>query len=149
MTESRASGDLGRRTPATSRARVVALLVVVVATAALAGTTLAAPLGLVSAPVGSGSTPIPRCDGDGFAYSFATSGGDVTSVTVEDIADPACEGGELHVTLTDVAGNAIASAGPALVPTDGDTAPNAVTLPTTPQPSAADVARAHTSVVGP
>lgn len=149
MTESRASGELGRSAPARKRGRIVVLGVVLGVTAALAGAALAAPLGLVSSPVGADSAQIPRCDEDGFDYSFATSGGDVTSVTVADIADPGCEGGELHVTLTDAAGNAIASGGAALVPTDGDTAPNAVTLPTTAQPPAGDIARAHTNVVGP
>ena len=148
MTEPPASDELGRWAPATRRARVGALVVVIAATAVLAGTTLAAPLGLVSSRIGAASTPVPRCD-DAFDYSFGTSGGSVTSVTVEDIADPGCEGGELHVTLTDAAGNAIASGGPALVPTDADTGPNAVTLPTTAQPPAGDVARVHANVVGP
>ena len=152
MIEPRRFGDTGRssRTPDTKGiARVAVLAASAAVGAALAGAAFAAPLGLVSGLVGSGSTAIPRCDQDGFTYSLATSGGDVVSVTVGDIADPGCEGGELHVTLTDTAGNAIASGGPAVVPADGDATPNEVTLPTSSQPAAGDIARAHASVVGP
>jgi len=150
--EPRRSGDRGRpsRTPDTRGiARVAVLAASAAVGAAVAGAAFAAPLGLVSGLVGSGSSAIPRCDQNGSTYSFATSGGDVVSVTVGDIADPGCEGGELHVTLTDAAGNAIASGGPAVVPTNGDVTRNEVTLPTTAQPAAGDVARAHASVVGP
>jgi hypothetical protein len=92
---------------------------------------------------------VVRCDEDGFTYAFATSGGNVTGVTVGDIADPGCEGGVLRVTLTSAGGSAVAAAGPAALPADGDTAANAFTLSTDSQPAAGAVSGVRAVVEGP
>lgn len=117
--------------------------------AASASVALAASLGVGSAALGAGVAAVPRCDANGFTYTFTTSGGDLTAVTVADLADPACEGGELQLTLTDSTGASIASGGPQPVPTDGDSVANSLTVSTTPQPSATQVAGIHVSVNGP
>ena len=113
------------------------------------GAALAAPLGLQTAPLGAAAAPVLRCDEDGFTYAFTTSGGNVTAVTVGDVADPGCEGGVLRVTLTGGGGGAVASAGPATVPTDGDSAANAVTLATDAQPAATGVTGVRAVLEGP
>ena len=117
--------------------------------AASASVALAAALGVSASDVGVGSTPVAACDVNGFAATFTTTRGNVTAVTVAGIADPACEGGSLVVTVTNTAGNSIAMAGPQTVPTDGDTTDNSVTLANSPQPGAAQVAGYHVSVTGP
>jgi hypothetical protein len=113
------------------------------------GVALAAPLGLTNAPLGAASSPVLRCDDDGFTYAFTTSGGNVTGVTVGDIADPGCEGGVLRVTLTTSTGSALATAGPTTIPSDGDSVPNALALTTDAQPAAATVAVVRAVVGGP
>jgi hypothetical protein len=122
-----------------------------VATAALTASLASAAAlgGLGGERVAAGDGAILACDGNGFSVGYTTVGGNVTSATVADIADPACEGGELSITVTDGAGNSIASGGPTALPADGDTAPNSVTLPVSPQPAAEQVAGAHVAVVGP
>jgi hypothetical protein len=120
-----------------------------VATAASASVALAAALGVSTTKVGSGDTAIIACDTDGFTETYTTSGGVVTAVTVSGIADPGCEGGSLQLTLTNAAGDSIASAGPTTVPTDGDTSDNSMTLSNSPQPSSSAVAGIHISIVGP
>lgn len=109
----------------------------------------AASLPLGSAPVGGGDAVVSSCDAAGFTYSFTTSGGDVTTVTVGDIADPSCEGGVLQLTLTDASGTSLGSAGPQTIPTDGDGVPNSLAVSPTPQPSASQIAGIHVSVSGP
>lgn len=109
----------------------------------------AAALTVGSAPVGAGNGVVPRCDPNGFTYSFTTSGGNISSVTVGDIADPACENGVMHVTFVDSAGTSVGSAGPQTVPTDGDLLSNSMTLSTGPQPPAGQVSAIHVSVSGP
>lgn len=53
------------------------------------------------------------------------------------------------MTITNVAGNSIATAGPATVPADGDTIDSSVALTTTPQPTASQVAGYNVSITGP
>ncbi|MGH3065322.1 MAG: hypothetical protein ACRDOF_03385 [Gaiellaceae bacterium] len=117
--------------------------------AASASVALAAGFGISTTDVGAGDTPIVVCDSNGFTVSFTTSRGLVTAVTVSGIADPACEGGSLAVTVTNSAGDSIAMAGPTTVPTDGDAADNSMTMTTSAQPGAAQVAGYHVSITGP
>ena len=125
------------------------LAVLAAATALPATFASAASLGgLPTSSLGAGGAPIARCD-SGFQVGHTTSGGNVVAVTVSDIADPACEGGELSVTLTDAAGSVLASGGPTAIAADGDALPNTVVVALTPAPTAEQVADAHLSVVGP
>jgi hypothetical protein len=122
----------------------------VLGVAALTATTAFAsglgPLG--SGAVGENAAGISRCDGDGFTIaSYTTSGGDVTQAVVGGIAEPACAGGELSLTLTDASGASIGSGGPVTVPSMAD--PGSVAVPLTVQPYAGDVAGFHAVVVGP
>jgi hypothetical protein len=127
------------------------VLVTIVAVAVLsASLASAAALGGVSSGrVGAGDAAIAACDANGFTVSYTTVGGNVTAATVADIADPGCEGGDLSVTVTNGAGDSIASGGPSSIPTDGDTSPNSLTLSVSPQPTAEQVAGVHVAVVGP
>ena len=117
--------------------------------AALAGGAAAAPLVLGSGKVGAGTTAVGRCDTDGFTHAYTTSRGNVTSVTVGGLADPGCEGGTIHVTVTSSSGDSIASGGPQAIPVDAGTVDNSVTISTSPQPSATQVAGIHIVVEGP
>lgn len=110
---------------------------------------LAASLGLlVGGSLGTGAAPVTACD-TSFTVGYTTLGGNVTTVTVGDIADPACEAGDLSVTLVDSAGAAVASGGPTPVPTDGDTAAGSVAVSVSPQPTAESVAGVRIVVAGP
>ena len=128
--------------------RPVIFWLVVGAAGVLACGALAAPLVLGSAQVAAGNTTIVACDGDGLTSTYTTSRGKVTAVTIGGIADPACEGGTVRVTVTDSSGASLTSAGPQVVPTDGDTADNSVTLTTSSQPSASQVAGIHVAIEG-
>jgi hypothetical protein len=108
----------------------------------------AANLGVTAAKLGAGGATVAACDG-AFTETYTTVSGNVTSVTVADIADPACEGAELSLRLTDTAGASIASAGPATVATDPDTSPNSVTVAVGGQPDADAVAGIRISLTGP
>lgn len=129
--------------------KTTVIVLAALATSAVAGSALAAQLGLAGSKVGAGNTAVVACDTDGFTQSYTTSRGKVTAVTVGGIADPACEGGALAVTLTNSAGTSIGRAGPQTVPTDGDALPNSMTLTLSPQPDADLVAAINVSVVGP
>lgn len=129
--------------------RTVTLWSAAVATAASASVAFAAAFGISTTKLGEGDIPVVACDTDGFTLSYTTSRGNVTAVTVGAIADPACEGGSLAVTLTNAAGDSVAMAGPQTVPADGGTADNALALATTPQPGASQVAGYHVSITGP
>ena len=109
----------------------------------------AAALGGMSGAVIAGDAPITACDTSGFTVAYTTSRGNVTAVMVGDIADPGCEGDDLSVTLTNAAGDSIASGGPQMIPTDGDTADNSMTVPVTPTPAAEQVRGYHVSIVEP
>ena len=117
--------------------------------AACSSVALAATLGVGTTDVGAGNASIVACDTNGFTESYTTSAGLVTGVTVSGIADPGCEGGSLKLTLTNTAGASVASAGPATVPTDGDTADNSTTLTPIPTPLASSVAGIRISIEGP
>lgn len=120
---------------------------VAVVTASLAS---AAALGGVGSDrVAAGNAAIAACDGNGFSVSYTTVGGNLTTATVADIADPGCEGGDLSITITDSGGASIGSGGPTSIPTDGDTSPNSLTVSVSPQPTAEQVAGMHVAVVGP
>jgi hypothetical protein len=106
---------------------------------------LAAPLLLSAGKAGAGNTSVVACDADGFTHSYTTSRGNVTAVTVGGIASPACTGGALRVTVTDTSGASIASGGPQTIPT----AATSVTLATSPQPAASQVAGIAVAVEGP
>jgi hypothetical protein len=96
----------------------------------------------------SGAAPVAGCD-DAVSLAYTTSGGKVTAVTVDGIADPACEGARIEATLRG-GGLALGTAGPEPVPADGDTIADAVTLSVAaPQPAAAGVDGAHVSIEGP
>lgn len=129
--------------------RPFVFLVVVGTAGVLACGALAAPLVLDSANVGAGNTSVLACDLDGFTSAYTTSRGKVTSVTIGGITDPACEGGTLRVTVTDSSGPALTTAGPQVVPTDGDTIDDTVTLTTSTQASASAVAGIHVVIEGP
>lgn len=118
-------------------------------TAASACIAAAASFGITTKSVGGGNAPVPHCDADGFTHAFTTSRGLVTAVTVGGIADPACEGGNLSLTLTNAAGDSISMGGPQTVPTDGDTIDNSVNVATSPQPLASLLAGIHVYIEGP
>ncbi len=128
---------------------VILLGAVAVATTATASVVLAASVGISAPKLGGGNITVVACETDGFTVGYTTSRGNVTTVAVSAIADPACEGGTLAVTLTNAAGDSIATAGPQPVPTDGDTADNSLALTTSPQPGASQVAGYHVSITGP
>jgi hypothetical protein len=98
--------------------------------------------------VGAGRAAIASCDSS-FAIDYTTSNGNVTAATVGDIADPACEGGDVRLSVVSATGTEIASGGPSTVATDGDTSPDSVTVAVSPNPAAEQVATVHVSVVGP
>lgn len=95
-----------------------------------------------------GQATVASCDG-AVSVSYVTQGGNITSVTVSGIADPACEGGSLTVHALDSSNTSISAAGPATVATDADTADNTVTLTLDPQPNAEQVSATAISITGP
>lgn len=120
------------------------------AVVATAGYAAAASLGsLSSASLGAGNGSVAACDTDGVTTSYTVTGGNVTDVIVDGIADPGCEGAKLSLTLTDSGGAGIGSASSVTVPSDGDTVDNSMTVPVSPQPSASSVTNIHIAIVGP
>jgi hypothetical protein len=102
----------------------------------------AATVGLGPDTLGNGNSAIGTCD-TSFTYAYTTVGGNVTSVTVGGIADPACTGGSLRLTLTNGAGASLGNGGPVTIPSGGS-----VAVPT----SSADgelVAGARVAITGP
>jgi hypothetical protein len=95
----------------------------------------------------SGGAVVTECD-DAQTVEYETQGGLVTAVVVGGIADPACSGGRLSVTLT-AAGAGVASGGPVIVPTDGDSVDDVVTVAVTPGAPAAQVDRSDVLIEGP
>ena len=128
--------------------RVVAWCAAAV-TAATASAAVGGTLGVSSGRVGANDLAVPSCDANGFSYAFTTSRGNVTSVTVDDIADPGCESGILRLTLTDAGGASIASGGPLTVPTDGDVTANSLAVTVSPQPAAGQVVGVEVMLEGP
>jgi hypothetical protein len=121
------------------------LWIALIAGGALAGGALAAPLALTSEKLGGGNSSIVACDGDGFTPSYTTSRGNVTSITVSGIAQPACGGGILRVSVTNSSGASITAGGPQTISTGA----TSVTVSVTPQPSATQVAGIQIVVEGP
>lgn len=107
----------------------------------------AASLAVTPASIGAGSAGVDACDSS-FTLDYATQGGQVTEVTVGDLADPACEGGSLSLALTS-AGSRVGAGGPKPVPTDADTNPNLVALTIADKPQAADIDGFHVVITGP
>ena len=119
------------------------LLLAALALAATATVAAAASLGGVGGgAVGAGDATVAACD-NGFTVSYTTVGGNVTAVTVGDIA-AACAGGSLRVTVTDAGGSSIAAGGPQTLTADDST-----TVSVSPQPLAEDAAAVDISIVGP
>ena len=104
--------------------------------------------GLVPRSLGAGATGVTACDTNGLTTSWTTSGTAVTGVTIGGLSDPGCEGQSLRVTVTDSTGTSLGAGGPAVVPTDGDTADNSVTVSLSPQPAASSVTNVHVAIVG-
>lgn len=127
------------------------IVVTAVAVAALSASLASAATlgGASSTGVGAGNVSISACDTDGFSVTYTTTAGNVSAVTVGDIADPGCEGAETYTTVTNNTGDKITSGGPQTVPTDADTSPNAVTVALSPQPVAEDVAGIQIVLAGP
>jgi hypothetical protein len=92
--------------------------------------------------LGNGSNSVSACDSDGFTITYATSGGNVTSVTVGAI-DAACNGGSLKLTVVDGSRSNLASGGPVTV--SGTTAAVSVS----PNPAATATAGVDVSIAGP
>jgi hypothetical protein len=129
--------------------RFVLVTIVAVAVLSTSLASAAALGGVNTGRVGAGDAALVACDANGFIVTYTTVGGNVTAATVSDIADPGCEGGDISVTVTNSAGDSIASGGPSLIVTDGDTSPNSKTVSVSPQPAAEQVAGVHVAVVGP
>jgi hypothetical protein len=129
--------------------RVTILILTAVTLASLCVASAAALGGISGGEVSAGDAPIAACDATGFTIAYATLGGNVTAVTVHDIADPGCEGGDLSVTLTNAAGAGIATGGPEAITADGDTADNSLLVAVSPNPAAEQVSGYHISLVGP
>jgi hypothetical protein len=129
--------------------RVIVVSVAVTTLASSAFASAASLGGITGGSVGAGEAAIPACDTTGVSVSYTTTGGTVTTVTVGGLADPGCEGGALSLTLTNTAGDSIASGGPQTIPTDGDTADNSVNVSVSPNPAAENVAGYHVSIAGP
>lgn len=105
--------------------------------------------GFTAGGLAAGSAAVPRCDADGFALGYVIENGLVQSVTVGGIADPGCEGGTLRLTVVGAGGAQIGTGGPVTIPTDGDTAPNSMTISIAAQPAASAVTGLRIAVVGP
>ena len=132
------------------RPRNVAAIVLAISLAAATLPGFAASLGgLTGEKLGAGKAIVAACDTNGFTADYTTSAGNVTSVTLGGIADPGCEGGQLSLRLANSSGTSVAASGPTLVPTDGGTADNAMTMALSPTPAASVVAAIHVVVTGP
>lgn len=98
-----------------------ALILIVLAAVAASVPGFAATVGLGPDTLGNGNSAISTCD-TSFTYTYTTSGGNVTSVNVGGIADPACTGGSLVLTLTNAAGASMGGGGPVTIPAGGSVA---------------------------
>ena len=92
---------------------------------------VAASLNVTAATLGAGTGTVASCDTDGVSTSFATSysasaaGYRVTTVSIDGIATPACDGKTMKVTLVGAADASLAEltvtlATPAAAPTTFD-----------------------------
>lgn len=105
--------------------------------------------GLGSVGVGNNNATVTACDTNGITAGFTTVAGNVTTVTVDGLADPACEGGALRLTLADSANASLGSGGPTTIPTDAGVVDNSVPVTISPQPGATLVANLHVVIEGP
>lgn len=111
---------------------------------------VAATLGGINARrLGAGASVVASCDTNGVTLSYTYTGALVSAVTVAGLADPACEGAQLSVTLANSAKTSIGAAGPTTIPTDAGTVDNSVTLNLNPDPTPSAVASIHVLVNGP
>lgn len=124
------------------RGRIAFALLIAVALGCVGLASAASLGGIGPQELGAGNSVVTACDSDGVGLSYTTSGGTVQSVTVTGIAG-GCVSGSLRVVLANSTGTDIAQGGPLSV----SGASEIVTL--SPQPSAAAVAAAHISIVGP
>ena len=125
------------------RLAVIVLLCVSIPAAPAAATLLGGGSGSLL----SGTGVVAECD-DALTVTYQTEAGLVTAVVVGGIADPECAGGRVSVTLT-AAGAGVASGGPVVVPTDGDSDDDAVTVPVAPGAPAAQVDRTDVLIEDP
>lgn len=102
----------------------------------------AASLNMTADSLAAGASTIVPCDPDGVTVSYALSGDDVTTMTVQDIA-AACSGGKLSVALANSAAASIGNGGPLTV------SGTAHTLTLSPQPVSFNVQAVHVVIVGP
>lgn len=132
------------RIPRRATATVIAISL---AAATLPG--VAASLGgLGGGTLGAGGAVVSACDPNGFTVGYTTASGNVTAVNLSGIADPGCEGGRLSLTLANASGTSLGAGGPQTVPTDGDTADNAMTVAVSPTTASA-VTSVHVVITGP
>ncbi len=128
------------------------LLILMIASTLLAGCVVGSATslgGLVSPHLGAGGAVVTGCDADGITTSYATTAGMVTEVTVGGLADPACEGAALSLTLAGAGNAGIGTSGPTTIPPDAGTIDNSVLMPISAQPNAAAVVGVHVIVEGP
>jgi hypothetical protein len=121
-----------------------AAAIAVFAATAAAATTLG---GVSTGGLGAGGTQVNSCDSDGMTVNYQISNDQVTDVIVSGIADPGCEGLKMSVTLANSSGASIGSASSIVIPTDGDSTNNTMTIPVSGAPSAAAVTNFHIAVV--
>jgi hypothetical protein len=99
----------------------------------IVGGAVAAGLPTTAKSLGSGTTSLVPCDGNGvgLTYQFNASA-QLTSVTINSI-DAGCAGGTASVTLLN--GSSIIGSGTASLPSSGFTGTVVVTLPSTVNPT--------------
>jgi hypothetical protein len=130
------------------RARRLLLPLLLLSAATVVPASAASLGGLDPDRLTGGQGTVASCD-SAVSVSYATQGGNITSVTVGGIADPACEGGSLTVQALNSSNTSISGAGPATVTTDADTGDNTVTLGLSPQPNAEQVSATAVSITRP
>src|SRR5688500_14987219 len=119
-----------------------ALILIVLAAVAASVPGFATTVGLTPDTLGNGNAGVSTCD-TSFTYTYTTSGGNVTSVDVGGIADPACVGGQLTLSLTNGSGTRLGGGGPVTIPGGGS-----VSVPTT-SVDGELVGGARVAIVGP
>ena len=119
-------------------------LVALLAAAAVFSVVFAAAASLVvdGASLASGSDAVEACDDD-FHFAFNINDGEITQVTVSDIAS-LCGGGALSITLTDES-NAVVGSGSGTVPPGG----GSLAVSISPHPATSSVYHEHVAIVGP
>ncbi len=127
--------------------RLFVALLLGAAMCAVAG--MAASLDVSSAgSLGAGSASIPSCD-DTVDISYKLDETKVTHVIVAGIADPACVGANLSLTLVDTDGNALVSTSPVRVQLGAGNGSTAVTVELSSPVDVAAVSNVHVMLEGP